>query len=159
MGSSRLGLAPPPLGLFSTVSARVSQALAISRRASLCPGSPILALISMQSWARRRCLKTSSGSFIPPMSLPPLSRQLAERRSGSARGSSIFIPGGLISVGRQPNGPRCVRLQHRLGPLLIRGKHPVFIGNVVKGFPNAFRHRGIGLTPAFDGALSVHIPV
>ena len=104
MGSSRFGLTPPPGRLLSSVSARVSQALAITRRASLCPGSLILALISMQSWARRRCLKTSSGSFIPRISPRPLSRQLAERRSGSARGRSIFIPSEPIYWGGTPMG-------------------------------------------------------
>jgi hypothetical protein len=62
-------------------------------------------------------------------------------------------------LGRHANGPVGMGLQHRPGPLLVRGKHPVFIGNVSKGFPNTFRHSGIGLTLAFDGALSIHIPV
>jgi hypothetical protein len=85
MGSSRLGLAPPPGRLLSIVSARASQAFAISRRATLCAASLILALISMHSWARRRCLKTSSGSFIPNAPLRPLLLQLAVGGNSSAK--------------------------------------------------------------------------
>src|SRR5712671_6429734 len=149
MGSSRFGLAPPPGRLLSIVSARASQALAISRRASLCPGSLILALISMQSCARRRCRKTSSGSFIPSKS-PRHSRDNSLRAEMVPRRVGVF----LYLVSRSTGVPISIGLPQRPGPLLTRGKHPVFIGDVLKRFPDTFRDGGVGLALAFGCAFS-----
>ena|SRR3981189_3415803 len=154
MGSSRLGLAPPPLRLFSILSARASQALAISRRASLCLESLILPPISMQSCARRRCARTSSVSFIPSRSLRTL-RDNSLRAETVPRRAGVF----LYLASRSTGAPVGIGLPQRPGPLLIRGEHPIFIGNVLKGFPDTFRDGGVGLALAFGCAFSVHIPV
>jgi hypothetical protein len=138
MGSSRLGLAPPPLRLLSILSARVSHVFAISRRASLCPGSLILAPISMQSCARRRCARTSSASFIPSRSVSPLSRQLAEGGNSSAK-DRVFYTRRPISPGWQPKGPRGIRLQTSPPTVPHSRQASGIYRRCPEGFPGHFR--------------------
>jgi hypothetical protein len=63
----------------------------------------------------------------------------------------------LVARIRRFGGGVAAKLQHRRGPLLVRRKRLVFIGNVLESFTDTLRDGAIGLTLALSCTLSIHI--